>query len=237
MAKTVGFEMSEASLAIIRDGQKALRWLDKDNTWEAWKRVGEALLEVRRVAMQGAGTNRPYGPRFRELSGRLLRQFRFTESIKHPSDRSRLVEVMENLAAIEAWRNGLTDEQRRLWNHPKTVLERYRADMRKQLATPDDDVFRAPTAKEKIRELKSEVHELRKGAPLPWGTHDSPADKARAVMEHLSIVEAEELALALLQAVRDARGAVDLTSVLRPAPEPTPDPAPRAPDVEADSKT
>ena len=34
-------------------------------------------------------------------------------------------------------------------------------------------------------------------APLPWGPHDSPADKARAVMEHLSIVEAEELGLAL----------------------------------------
>ena len=67
-------------------------------------------------------------------------------------------------------------------------------------------MFRGPTIKELNRALQAQVHELRKGAPLPWGPHDSPADKARAVMEHLSIVEAEELALALLQAVKDARG-------------------------------
>ena len=36
----MAFEIDAASLAIIRDGQKALKWLDGDNTWEAWKRVG-----------------------------------------------------------------------------------------------------------------------------------------------------------------------------------------------------
>ena len=83
-------------------------------------------------------------------------------------------------------------------------------------------MFRAPTAKEKVKALRSEVYELRKGAPLPWGPNDSPADKARAVMEHLSILEAEELGLALLQAVKDARGT---------APAPTPDEGARAPNV------
>jgi hypothetical protein len=105
------------------------------------------------------------------------------------------------------------------------VLREYRREERKNLATADDHLFRAPTAKEKIRELKSEVHELRKGAPLPWGPNDSPADKARAVMEHLSPDEAEELAIALLQAAKAARG-------LAPEPpEPTADKGPDAPDV------
>jgi hypothetical protein len=206
MPKQLEFEISAESLAIIRDGQAALRFLDRDKTWEAWVRIGKAFMEVRTVAMQRAGTNRPFGPLYRDLFGRLLRQFKFIERIKDSGDRARLVEVMENLPEIETWRNGLTNDERRRWNHPTTVLREYKKATRKEIAQPDDAMFRAPTAKDKIKALKAEVHELRKGAPLPWGPNDSPADKARAVMEHLSIVEAEELGLALLQAVKDARG-------------------------------
>jgi hypothetical protein len=85
------------------------------------------------------------------------------------------------------------------------VLRRYKAAMRKEMAQPDDALFRRPSQKEREQALKAEVHELRKSAPLPWGPNDSPAEQARAVMEHLSIVEAEELGLALLQAVKAAR--------------------------------
>jgi hypothetical protein len=205
MAKKLEFEISAESLAIIRDGQAACRWFNRDKTWEAWVRVGKAFLEVRIVAMHRAGVNRPFGPRFTEVQGLLLRQFKFTEYIKDSGDRARLVEVMETLPAIEAWRKGLTEDQRRMWNHPTTVLRRYKADIRKQITSPDDAMFRPPSMKEKNRALRAEVRELRKGAPLPWAPNDSPADKARAVMEHLSIVEAEELALALLQAVKEAR--------------------------------
>ena len=93
---------------------------------------------------------------------------------------------------IETWRNGLTDDERRRWNHPTTVLREYKRAVRKESAQPDDAMFRPPSLKEKHRVLQAEVHELRKSAPLPWGPNDSPADKARAVMEHLSIVEAED---------------------------------------------
>jgi hypothetical protein len=205
MSKKLELEISAESLAIIRDGQAALRWLDRDKTWEAWLRIGRAFMEVRNVAMRTAGTNRPFGPLYRDVFGRLLLQFKFTERIKDSGDRARLVEVMESLAEIETWRNGLTDDERRRWNHPTTVLREYKKALRRETAVPDDVLFRPPSLKEKERALRAEVHELRKGAPLPWGPHDSPADKARAVMEHLSIVEAEELALALLQAVKDAR--------------------------------
>lgn len=206
MAKTLEIEISAELMAIIRDGQAALRWLDRDKTWEAWLRIGKAFMEVRNVAMHSAGTNRPFGPRYRDVFGRLLMQFKFTERIKDSGDRARLVEVMENLPEIERWRNGLTADERREWNHPTTVLRRYKAAIRKETAVPTDALFRPPSLKEKNQALRAEVHELRKGAPLPWGPHDSPADKARSIMEHVSIVEAEELALALLQAVRDARG-------------------------------
>jgi hypothetical protein len=99
----------------------------------------------------------------------------------------------------------MTNDERRRWNHPTTVLREYKKAIRKEIAQPDDAMFRPASLKEKHQALQAEVHELRKGAPLPWGPNDSPADKARAVMEHLSIVEAEELGLALLQAVKDAR--------------------------------
>ena len=219
----VDFEISAESLAIIRDGQAALRWLDRDKTWEAWLRIGKAFLEVRNVAMHRAGVNRPYGPRYRDLFGLLLRQFKFTDRIKDSGDRARLVEVMENLAAIETWRNGLSDDDKRRWNHPTTVLREYKKAIRKETALPDDAMFRPPTLKEKHRALQTEVHELRKGAPLPWGPHDSPAEKARAVLEHISIVEAEELGLALLQAVKDARGTAPVPPEPKGAPDVEPD--------------
>jgi hypothetical protein len=101
MARTVGFEISAESLAIIRDGQAALRFLDRDKNWEAWVRVGKAFLEVRNLAMHRAGVNRPFGPRYRELFGSLLRQFKFTDRIKDSSDRARLVEVMDR--AVAEW--------------------------------------------------------------------------------------------------------------------------------------
>jgi hypothetical protein len=113
---------------------------------------------------------------------------------------------MENLPEIETWRNGLTADERRRWNHPTTVQREYKEGVRGDRAARRRHVPRQ-TAKEKYRAVQAEVHELRKGAPLPWGPNDSPADKARAVMDHLSIVEAEELGLALLQAVKAARQA------------------------------
>jgi hypothetical protein len=56
--------------------------------------------------MQRAGVNRPFGPRYRDLFGLLLRQFKFTDRIKDSGDRARLVEVMEILPEIETLRNG-----------------------------------------------------------------------------------------------------------------------------------
>ena len=82
MTKTLEFEISAESLAIIRDGQAALRWLDRDKTWEAWSVSARLSWKVRTVAMQRAGTNRPFGPLYRDLFGRLLRQFKFIERIR-----------------------------------------------------------------------------------------------------------------------------------------------------------
>ena len=70
------------------------------------------------MAMQRAGVNRPFGPRYRDLFGLLLRQFKFTDRIKDSGDRARLFEVMEILPEIETWRNGLTDDERRRWVSP-----------------------------------------------------------------------------------------------------------------------
>jgi hypothetical protein len=162
---------------------------------------------------------RPYGPLYTSIFGRLMLHFKFTEHVKDSGDRARLVEVMENLPAIEQWRNGLTDEQRREWNHPTTVLRRYKAAKRAEVID-EAGVFKPPTLTERNKVLRAEIHQLRKGAPLPWAAGDTAADKARAVMEHLSIVEAEELGLALLQAVKDARGPA--TDDAEPTdPEPT----------------
>ena len=118
---------------------KTLRWLDRDKTWEAWLRIGKAFQEVRNVAMKSVGVNRPFGPRYRALFPLLMQRFKFTDRIRDSGDRARLVEVMEILPEIEAWRNGLTDDERRRWNHPTTVLREYKKAQRQEMAVPDDD--------------------------------------------------------------------------------------------------
>jgi hypothetical protein len=202
--------MTPDSLVIIKRGQSALRRLDKDRNWEDWIQVGYAVVECRAVAMREAGTNRPYGPAYTKAYASLMAHYHFTDKLKDKSDRSRLVEIMDNLPTVTAWRQGLTSDERRKYTHPTTVFRYWKAAQRKSVEAESPDVWRpAASTRQKLKVVEAEIHKLRKeGTAVPWGPDDPPYLRARAVMEAfgLSIIESEQLGMALLQHVQEQRG-------------------------------
>jgi hypothetical protein len=97
--------------------------LDKGQNWNCWIDVGNALVLLRQEAMANAGTNRPVGSAYNRFFGAKVRDERLEFD---KSDRFRLFEVMDNLPAIEAWRETLPLTELRRFNHPSTVIRRWK---------------------------------------------------------------------------------------------------------------
>src|SRR5207302_1277501 len=76
-------------------------------------------------AMAAAGTNAPVGSRYNVEFGNWLVRHKFDDIDK--GDRSRLFDAMANLPAIEEWRHALPQNQRLKFNHPSTVLRKWKA--------------------------------------------------------------------------------------------------------------
>src|SRR5437879_13243537 len=87
--------------------------------------IGEAHVLGRALAMQAAETNKPVGARYNKAMSAWLAEHGFDSMDK--SDRSRLMECMDNREAIEPWRNTLTATERLQCNHPRVVLRKWKA--------------------------------------------------------------------------------------------------------------
>ena len=107
-----------------RAGTLAWRRLKKDRSYNDWKITGEAIVAGRQWAMHEAGTNIPVGSTYNRLMGDWLQRYRLDDMDK--GERARLVEMMDNIGAIEAWRTTLTLPQRMQLNHPNSVVRRWR---------------------------------------------------------------------------------------------------------------
>ena len=59
-------------------------------------------------AMKTAATNRPVGSKYNRLMGAWLRKHGLSEIT--PAERYRILNILDNLAAIETWRDGLKPE-------------------------------------------------------------------------------------------------------------------------------
>lgn len=188
----------EDSDRVSRQTTEAWRRLKKDRNWGDWIKVGEGLRLWRDEAMRAAGTNRPEGKGYNQAFGDRLTKYKLDDMDK--GDRSRLFAVMDNLPAIEAWRQGLPLKDRLKLNHPSTVLRNWRAFQAKN--DPDADTGKADEAALK------EIDNLPKLTPI-----DEPHDPLAAIRE----LEAEVARLnAELREARDARViAVAEHSILR----------------------
>lgn len=109
----------------IKRGQEAWLRHKEDATWNDWMAIGQALSIGREDAMAAAGTNAPVGSRYNVEFGNWLVRHKFDDIDK--GDRSRLFDAMANLPAIEEWRHALPQNQRLKFNHPSTVLRRWKA--------------------------------------------------------------------------------------------------------------
>jgi hypothetical protein len=112
---------------IIARGKAALLRLEQDH-WSHWRDVILALSELRSQALREAGSNKPQGPAYRAAISRRLRLHGFDRI--HKSDRCRLLECADNLAAIDTWRASQTLELQLGLNHPRVVLAHWKRSLR-----------------------------------------------------------------------------------------------------------
>lgn len=104
--------------AAISAGREAWKRLqDRERTtWDDWLTVGRALVIGRVECMRIAGTDTPSGGKYNYVANQWLRENGFTDICAQ--ERHRIVKIIENLPAVEAWRATLSPEDRRTLNHP-----------------------------------------------------------------------------------------------------------------------
>jgi hypothetical protein len=116
-------EFDHDSQTIVSRGREAWHSLRNDETWEKWVAIGRALEAGRNAIMRHLHTNQPKGRAWSETFGAWLQENEFDQIDK--GVRSRLLTCLDNLPAIEAWRQTLGLTQRLQLNHPNAVLRRW----------------------------------------------------------------------------------------------------------------
>jgi hypothetical protein len=120
-------DASERMDQIGRSAMAAWSRIKKAQTrmWGDWMVVGEGLMEGRRWAMQKAGINRPEGKGYILAYSEWLQRYRLADMDK--SDRAKLLQLMHERPAVEEWRAGLKDWERRNLNNPVIVWRKWTA--------------------------------------------------------------------------------------------------------------
>jgi hypothetical protein len=104
---------------IVELGRAAWERRKQGADWEDWKAVGAALLVGRREAMREAQTNEPAGKAYSKAFSDWLKAHHFDDIDK--SDRAKLLQMMEKLEDVEAYRASLSPAERMRLNHPNSV--------------------------------------------------------------------------------------------------------------------
>ena len=148
--------MSDADnleLEAVNHGRDAWQRLKKDQTFEDWLLVGQALEIGRGWARRRA--NAPSGRGFNEAFSGWLTDNGFAEIDK--GTRSRLGDIIEHRAEIEAWRQKLSLRERLRKNHPNSVWRGWEADKRKDGLATTADENKAISEPERKRGQASEI--------------------------------------------------------------------------------
>jgi hypothetical protein len=131
-----------AAWARLRDHDRA--------TWSDWLAVARALAVGRTTALNIAGANRPIGTRYNLAMASWLRENDLADVVAQ--ERYRLFLILRNLDAVEKWRAGLDEGQRRRLNHPNAVWSHWRrakTDAERSAPTVRRDVVKNGTARHK----------------------------------------------------------------------------------------
>ena len=106
----------------VRVGQEAMA--RKRRGWADWMAIAEALQVGRAELMRDVHSNQAAGRRYEKAMADWLVANGFKEIDK--SVRSRLLECLKHRTEIEQWLSRLTEGERFRFNHPNTVLKRWK---------------------------------------------------------------------------------------------------------------
>jgi hypothetical protein len=142
----------------VRIGQEAMA--RKRRGWADWIAIGEALQVGRAEVMRDAHTNQPTGRRYEKAMAEWLVANGFKEIDK--GVRSRLLECLQHRTEIDQWLSRLTDGERFRFNHPNTVLKRWKG----STVVPDPNATPKSSPQAKLKaaniELQEELHRLKR---------------------------------------------------------------------------
>jgi hypothetical protein len=188
---------------VVRLGQEAMA--RKRRSWDDWLLIAEALQAGRTEVVHALHTNETHGRRFEKAMGDWLIANGFKEINK--ATRSQLLDCLKHRTEIEKWRSQLTDSERWKFNHPDTVLRKWKA----KTVMPDP---KAPRKKSPFQQLNESVaklqeendrmrREIERGGGDLWNHNDRPRDIARMViLQCKSKTKAENVANEILKALK-----------------------------------
>ena len=159
---------------IINAARAAWRHLKSDDKtdFQYWLKIGAALKLGREECLRTAGTNRPSGKRYAKTMNEWLKREHLGDIDQ--GDRSRLLELMDNLPAISEWRETLTQTERLRLNHPSSVLRKWqkatqrpepRTNAQSQRTRGRARVANQDAEVEGLREQMRELEAAREAAP------------------------------------------------------------------------
>jgi hypothetical protein len=187
---------------IVRRGQQAMERKRRD--YDDWLLIAEALQVGRAEVMRAAHTNEPKGKRYEKGMAEWLRAHSFDEIDK--GTRERLLECLQHGKEIEIWRARLTKTERFRFNHPDTILRKWKA----ATGVPDPNAPRKPSPVSKLKvsiaQLQEDNFRMRReiehaGGDL-WTPEDAAEDIATVMLAKLSPTKAERIARTILQRLK-----------------------------------
>jgi hypothetical protein len=174
--------LDSSERAVVEAGAAAWNTLGK--TWNFWLQVAEALDIGRNHCMRMCHTNRPEGAAYNSAMAWWLERNGFENlgGKDNSATRSDLARCLENRAAIETWRAGLTDKERAKWNNPSTVLREWKK------ATKDKPPRHALTKDEIITNMEAELTRLRRerGDDVFFSPNDRASDIADVLCRQIN---------------------------------------------------
>jgi hypothetical protein len=144
----------------IAEGRQAWRQIRSRAlaSWNDWLSVGHALVVARAIVMRETGTNKPVGGKYNVAMGAWLRGNGF-DGI-NTQERHNAVRCAENEAAIEAWRETLTEVQRRKYQSASCVLNYWKRATRPKAPACLRGPNRVATLEKQIELLQGRIREL-----------------------------------------------------------------------------
>jgi hypothetical protein len=169
---------------VVSRGRAAWKSLRQDETWEKWVAIGRAIEAGKTAIMRILNTNQPKGRAWSETFGAWLTETGFAEIDK--GVRSRLQTCLDNLPAIEAWRQMIGLTQRLQLNHPNAVLRRWQAAQSIPGKGKAPGNSGRPGLREEVIRLQSELdaahRRLETAEGNDWDWQDTPEEIAKAML-------------------------------------------------------